>query len=150
MSLVPRIRRPLWFALAAIAASLPGTTGASTGPRCEAMPAGCTTCSCCEDGSAASTQPGPISALRPASESRPIGLGCPISSSPCVCRAPQPVAPAQKPGQREEERRVETGREVAADSLSYAGPRVPVAIAFMPNVGPPRSPIYLRTARLLI
>ncbi len=150
MSLASRLRRSLWFALAAIAASLPGTAGASTEPRCEAMPAGCTACSCCEDGSPTSSQPSPTSALLPASTSRPIGLGCPISSSPCVCRAQQPIAPAQKPGQREEQRRVETGREVAADSPGYPGPRVPVAIAFMPDVGPPRSPIYLRTARLLI
>jgi hypothetical protein len=88
--------------------------------------------------------------MQSASESRPVDLVCPISSSPCVCRAPQPIAPAQKPGQREEERRVETGRDVAADSPAIPGPRFPVAIAFMPDVGPPRSPIYLRTARLLI
>ncbi len=150
MSLAPRLRRSLWFALAAIAASLPGMARAATEPRCEAMPAGCTTCSCCEDGSSVPSLTGPTASLMaPASSMRGMTIGCPIPG-PCVCRAGEPTAPAQKPGQREEQRRVETGREVAADSPSYTGPRVPVAIAFMPDVGPPRSPIYLRTSRLLI
>jgi hypothetical protein len=148
MSHVPRIRRSLWFALAAIAVSLPGSAWAATEPRCEAMPVGCTTCACCEDGSPASPHAGSTPALvAPASASQRVTLGRPVS---CMCREQEPTAPAQKPGQSPKERRVETGREVAADSPSHPGPRVPVAIAFIPDVGPPRSPIYLRTARLLI
>jgi hypothetical protein len=67
----------------------------------------------------------------------------------CECRG-QESPPAQKPSQRTAEHRVETSRDVAVDSSMDTGLHAPVAIAFMPDVGPPRSPVYLRTLRLLI
>jgi hypothetical protein len=151
MAIALRIRRRLWVALAAIAASLPGVAGAATGARCEAMPAGCTACHCCEETSASAASLGstPAAIIAPTPSTRGIVVGRPASSR-CECRSQEPTAPAQRPGQREGERRVETGREVAADSRIPTAPRAPVAIAFMPDVGPPRSPLYLRTLRLLI
>ena len=148
MAIALRIRRRLLVALAAIAASLPGVATASTGGRCEAMPEGCAVCCCCEGDStlSATAEPANVSptlAIPGIVVSRP-------APAPCECRSQEPTAPAQKPGQRVEERRVETSREIAADSPTLLRPRASLAIAFMPDVGPPRSPIYLRTMRLLI
>jgi hypothetical protein len=147
MAIALRIRR-LWVALAAIAASLPATAGAATNGRCEAMPAGCTAC-CCGDDASAPSRTTDSAIVAPTPSSRGIVVSRPASTS-CECRGQDPTAPAQKPGQRVEERRVETGREIAADSPTLMRPRASLAIAFMPDVGPPRSPIYLRTLRLLI
>ena len=151
MAFALRIRRRLWVAFAAIAVSLPATAGASTEPRCEAMPAGCTTCACCKEPAPASPQTATAPVLSVARTTRDMALARPASSAtPCVCRAEAPTAPAPKPGDRVEERRVETSRGVVAEPSAYPGPGAPVAIAFMPDVGPPRSPLYLRNARLLI
>ena len=148
MTIALCIRRRLWIALAAVAASLPATARASEA-KCEAMPAGCTTCSCCED-AAPTTDIDPALAEIAAPATRGMAVARP-TSSPCVCRVDGPTAPAPRPGQSAaSERRVETGRDVAADWPNHPGPRVPVASALRPPVGPPRSPIYLRTARLLI
>ena len=61
MAIALRIRLRLWVALAAIAAALPATAGAAEA-RCEAMPAGCTACDCCEKTSPPTTNLDPIPA----------------------------------------------------------------------------------------
>lgn len=150
MSLALRIRQCLWVALAAVAAALPGTAWASDGARCEAMPAGCTACACCEDAAspAAGVEATPSAIVAPDHPTRGVTVDRPAPR--CECRGQDSPAPAEKRGQRTTGRRVETSREVAADSSMNIGPRIPTAIDFRPDVGPPRSPVYLRTMRLLI
>ena len=89
MSLALRIRRRLWVALG-------GDRGVVArhgreppiGPRCEAMPAGCTTCSCCEDASTASLKSATAPALSAASPTRDMVVGRPAAST-----APRAAAP---------------------------------------------------------
>jgi hypothetical protein len=143
MAIVSRVRRQLWIALAAITVSLPATARAYDGARCEFMLAGCTACHCCtaDAPAVATTAVVPVPSAIGSTSDRP---------GPCSCCTPSPAAPAPRQEQRAEEQRTDNGRGVAAMSSVEPGPRVPVAIAFVPDVGPPRSPIYLRTARLLI
>lgn len=142
MAVTPRIRRRLWVALAAIAATLSMTGGASAASRCEAMPEGCAAC-CCEP------EPAVTTAQAPPVHGPAVGRPVP-STIPCACCAQAPTAPASKPGQRVEVRRADPGRELATAPPREIRPRHPSAIAFLPDAGPPRSPVYLRTMHLLI
>src|SRR4051794_17277876 len=102
MAVALRIRRCFWVALAAIAASLPGTAWVTAGARCGAMPAGCTAaCACCEKAAApgASADPTPAAVVAPTI--RGTAVDRLTSSAPrCECRGQEAPAPAQKPGQR--------------------------------------------------
>jgi hypothetical protein len=74
-----------------------------------------------------------------------------VPSGSCECRASEPTAPAERPAQRTTNDRAEAD---AGDVLSVFVPAPRSASSrpayHSPTESPPKSPLYLRTSRLLI
>jgi hypothetical protein len=142
-----------WIALAAIVgmfsvagdASASGTSG---GPRNDAraccLKRVCTVC-CCTPASASSgaLTTGLMVALTPQ------GSGLSAPARPCECRSSEPGSP----GLRHESRSSEDRADQALGKSALLNVYAPTAVTSwlkLPNASPPKSPLYLRTARLLI
>lgn len=145
--------RTLWVALAAIAGILSLAGDASACRVSDAAPAGRSCCvgrspaDCCCKGPVAApertaTAPAPIGASRPS-------LGIP--SPGCECRPGEPTAPTDRPAQRVHDDRPDAGRayDLAPGFVPVPG-LPPASRPIEPTASPPKAPIYLRTARLLI
>lgn len=106
-------------------------------------------CGCCGE---SQSLPAPPQASRlNAIASSPAGDFRQAPRSSCECRASEPAAPTERPAQRTGTDRtdVERGETLAALSLAVRPAPAP-AHRLLPNESPPKSPLYLRTSRLLI
>ena len=146
--------RLTWIALAATVCmlSVMGNASASTtsgapqnGARVCCLKRVCTVC-CCPQASASSA---PLTTGRsvalPAS-----GGSLSTPARPCECRSSEPGAPDSRHESRTSEDRSDQSHGESVQLNVHA----PVAITFaqliLPTASPPKSPLYLRTARLLI
>lgn len=69
----------------------------------------------------------------------------------CECRANEPVAPSERPvGQSSSDRKDVEGGEAIAAFFTTVTPSPAFGRILLPNESPPKSPLYLRTSRLLI
>jgi hypothetical protein len=146
--------RLTWIALAAIVGilSVVGDASASAASAAARNVASsccvkrvCTGCCCSpESGSTAPLATERSVAVRPSEG----GLSTP--SRPCECRSSEPGSPASRDESRFSEDRAD---QASGESVSLNG-HVPAAVTFtrhnLPTASPPKSPLYLRTARLLI
>jgi len=103
--------------------------------------------------------PGATKAPRSVSDSD-AGRITPVSQSPascrtspggaCSCRSQDPAAPTPKPAQGAAEGRSELAQASVFASLGeHASARDLIAARIMPAQSPPKTPLYLRNARLL-
>lgn len=127
-----------------VAASI-GGDASRTSPRECCLDRVCNTC-CCEPA---------------ADEGRPGSTGTRVElpphagrfaapARPCGCRSGEPTSPASRPESRPVEDRPDTDRSPSATSTVPAPAAVAFARPIPPDVSPPKSPLYLRTSRLLI
>jgi hypothetical protein len=142
-----------WFALAAIVGmlSMVGEASARTMKGTADAPKSCcvmpppSDCCCC---------PAKAKPLVPAIEqpaASPTGEArLSVPAVPCECRSDEPADPASKPESRNLEQRPERTGEKAADSPFVTVPSTRLALFVPPTGSPPKSPLYLRTTRLLI
>jgi len=78
------------------------------------------------------------------------GAGLAVPDRPCECRSSDPAAPTSEPESRSSEDRSD---HVCGDSVGLtldAHPAITFARLILPTASPPKSPLYLRTSRLLI
>lgn len=69
----------------------------------------------------------------------------------CECRASEPAAPSERPAQRTSTERSEAkGFETFATIATVVRPSPLLGRLLLANESPPKSPLYLRTSRLLI
>lgn len=106
-------------------------------------------CGCCGESRTLPSSPQASRLDAIVSSSAGIALQAPTPS--CECRASEPAAPTERPAQRTGTDRtdVERGETLAALSLVVRPAPAP-AHRLLPNESPPKSPLYLRTSRLLI
>jgi hypothetical protein len=152
-----RFRRYLpltWTALLATSAmlSVVGDASASStsglapnGARACCLKRACTVC-CCTPASAGSA---PLTTRRSIALTGSAG-SLSIPARPCECRSSEPAVPASS----QESRPCEVRDGHAHGAAANLGIRAPVTLTFarlvQTTASPPRSPLYLRTARLLI
>jgi hypothetical protein len=156
MALFRHHSRLAWVAVAAIMGML-SVAGDASASTADVAPRGdirsccaegrCTVC-CCKP---AEAPPRP----RPADRSAALpskGGDIAAPARPCECRSSEPATPAPKPESRSSEGRGDQARGEPVDPALDAGP--PPAATFarliLPTSSPPKSPLYLRIARLLI
>ena len=150
-----------WIALASIVGILSVATDASACVTTEGANAlrGCCiahpfrSCDCC--GSASSTTPAfhrHSAATWSASASAPLVTHCRFAASPasCRCHAEAPADPASKAGHRASEGRTGSGPVVLVGIASFsARPSLPSTCPAAFSVSTLRTPLFLRTSRLL-
>lgn len=106
-------------------------------------------CGCCGEGQALPvSSPGHRSDAAVASH---LGNSFRASTPSCECRASEPAAPSERPASRTSTERTDsdTGESLAAFAPDLRPARAPAAL-ICPNQSPPKTPLYLRTSRLLI
>jgi hypothetical protein len=151
----PRIR-PLWVALLAVVGTVSVADVASACTREVVAPAprACcaerppSECGCCSPGEAPSSgAPSHADAIVSPTADPLLRASMPS----CECRANEPAAPAERPAQRTSTERPEVEGVQPFAALDPA-PRRPSSHAplLLPNESPPKTPLYLRTSRLLI
>jgi hypothetical protein len=145
-----QLRLP-WVALVAIMGMLSVAGEATAGTVNGASRECCIvrTCDkCCCD--APSTSSPPATTNRPSAHpSDRANLTTP--TRPCECRSGEPAAPAPKPASRSSESRGDQARSNSfARSVDAPAPADVFARLLLPTGSPPKTPLYLRTARLLI
>src|SRR5262245_13426865 len=157
MTVVPRHLRHFGLIVAAIVGLLStvndGLAGTTSGGRHDVR------CGCCVGGS------GTACCCNPAAASPSSRLTSALSSSaftfkdaaltapafPCECRSTMPSTPAPKPDSRPSESRADRGGSESVDVVIDPPPPVAtLARLNFPTSSPTESPLYLRTARLLI
>jgi hypothetical protein len=146
--------RLTWIALAAIVGmlSVVGDASASTtsgapqnGARACCLKRVCTVC-CCTPASASSGLS--TTARSVALPSREGSFSSP--ARPCECRSGEPASPASRHESRPSDDRADQMHGESVE-LNVRGPTaVTFARLILPTASPPKSPLYLRTARLLI
>jgi hypothetical protein len=146
--------RLTWIALAAIVgmlsvvsnASASATSGASqNGARACCLKRVCTVC-CCPSASASSS---PLTAGRSEALLSTEGRFT-APARPCECRSSEPASPASRHDSRSSEDRADQTSGESAQLNVYAPTAVTFARRNLPTASPPKSPLYLRTSRLLI
>ena len=146
------------FPLIALVAVLGGLFTPGGASACETMKAdgGCATvkpCGCCN--SPATSTPA-HEVANPATASRPGPLHgvstCETTpSGGCVCGTEQPAAPEPRPGSKSSDNRSAPARDLGLFLSDLLPALVPPDRSTTPTVGhPQRTPLYLRTSRLLI
>jgi hypothetical protein len=148
--------RPIWVALLAIVGmvSVADVASACTTKPASAPRACCTNrppseCGCCTPGETLPTSG--VASHVDAIVSSPARVLFQAPSPSCECRASAPAAPTERPAQRTSSERseVKTFDSLAAViAVLKASPSL--GRLLLPNESPPRSPLYLRTSRLLI
>jgi hypothetical protein len=145
--------RLIWIALAAILgmSSVVGNASASTtagvpknGSLACCLKRVCTVC-CCTPAPASDPSKTERSMALPSSES-----GLYSSARPCECRSGGPGSPASRHESRSSEDRHDETQGEPVDLSVHVPTAVPFARLMVPTANPPKSPLYLRTARLLI
>jgi hypothetical protein len=142
-----------WFALAAIVGmlSMVGEASARTVKGATQAPKSCcvvpppSECCCCPAKAKPLIPAIELSAMFPTDGAR---LSAP--AVPCECRSDEPADPASKPESRTDEQRSDRAGEELAGSTFAAPPSATFAHFVPPTGSPPKSPLYLRTTRLLI
>ena len=153
-SIRPKSRFPL-IALVAVLGSL-FTAGGAT--ACETMKAdsGCAAvkpCGCCKP-SASVTPAHEVADSITASRPGPLRGTTACGTSPtggCVCGTERPAAPEPRPGPKTSDNRPAPARDLGLSLSDLPPSLVPPDRITTPTVGHPwRTPLYLRTSRLLI
>jgi hypothetical protein len=149
--------RALWVALLAIVGtvSVADVASACTTEVVAPAPRACcaerppSECGCCTLGEALPSSG--ASSHADAIVSSPANPLLRASMPSCECRAGEPAAPAERPAQRTSSERSEVQGIQPFAALDPA-PRRPSSHTplLLPNESPPKSPLYLRTSRLLI
>ncbi len=154
MTTIRRHLRLSWIALAAIAgmfsaagAASASTTGADAqGPgRACCVGRVCAKC-CCPPASAAAD---PARVERSATFA-PVGSRLATPAPLCECRPAGPEAPGSKSEPRPAETRDDQIRSQATELTIETRPAVSTVRLVLSPADPPKSPLYLRTSRLLI
>jgi hypothetical protein len=146
--------RLTWLAVAAFVGML-SVVGDASGSTVSSAPRNrvrhcclkrdCTVC-CCTPASASS---GPFTTGRSAALlSGRIAFSTP--AGPCECRSSEPGAPASRQESRSSLDRAGQGHGASIHLNVHAPAAVAIARHILPAASPPRSPLYLRTSRLLI
>jgi hypothetical protein len=125
------------------------TTKAGRAPRACCVNRPPSECGCCSERQAIPS---------PASNSRVDAIVTSLApvlfqaaSPSCECRASEPAAPSERPAQRTTTDRSEVqNRETLAIVAPTVRPSPSLGHLQLPNESPPRTPLYLRTSRLLI
>jgi hypothetical protein len=140
-------------------ASATAATAAGPGRTAEMRRSGCcgamlpAGCRCCEP-AVPGTSTAATAASVPSIGGRATAVATAGPDSPgstCQCRSHDPAAPIGRDGPRPHDGRGDPAREVAWGLLVLGDIlRAPSLSAAAPTVHLPRSPLYLRTARLLI
>lgn len=148
--------RPLWVALLAIVGmvSVADVASACTTKPVSAPKACCadrppSECGCCTPGE---TRPSSgVASHVDSFVTSPARVLSQAPSASCECRASVPAAPSERPAQRTptEQSEVKT-LESLATVAPVVRPLPSLARLLQPNESPPKSPLYLRTSRLLI
>lgn len=149
--------RSLWVALLAIAGMVSVadvasacTTKVAPAPRACCAERAPSDCGCCVPGRPLPSSPA-VAARFEAIASSPDGVLHQAPASSCECRASEPAAPSERPAQRTSTERSEVrGLGSSAAVLPADRPSPPLGRLLLANESPPRSPLYLRTSRLLI
>jgi hypothetical protein len=157
--MMPKTRhhfRPLLVALLAIVGmvSVADVASACTTKPASAPKACCasrptTECGCCTSGEthASSAHTSRVGAI----VSSPARVLYQAPSPSCECRASAPAAPSELPAQRTSTERSEVNSlEVFFTVTPVLKSRPSLGRLLLPNESPPRTPLYLRTSRLLI
>jgi hypothetical protein len=147
-SLRPHPRFP-WIALAAFVGLLSVVGEASA---CSDKPASKATRSCgsaCPATACCCESPSPESTDL-STAPRPVGVNLSVPYAPCECRPGGPTDPASKPESTSSERRSDHDRVESVDVTIEAHPAIASARIVLPAESPPKTPLYLRTSRLLI
>jgi hypothetical protein len=142
----------------ALVAVLGGLFTAGGASACETMngEGGCATvkpCGCCKSPALPTTD---HEVADPATASRPGPLhGVPTCettpSGDCVCGTERPAAPEPRPGSKSSDNRSAPARDLGLFLSDLLPSLVPPDRSITPTVGHPwRTPLYLRTSRLLI
>lgn len=155
----PRLHlRPFWIALLAIAGMVSVTDAASacTVKEVPAPPASCcagrpaSDCSCCPPAESADFAPAATSSDR-LMVAGPPAARLARSPSSCACRSNEPAAPARESKPRSSEDRSDpVGGQALAGLAVVARPPAAIVRPISAHPSPPKSPLYLRTSRLLI
>ncbi|MDB5350109.1 MAG: hypothetical protein JWN86_1356 [Planctomycetota bacterium] len=151
--------RPKWrFPSIALVTVLGSLFMAGRATACETMKAdsGCATvkpCGCCKP-SATVTPAHEVANSITASRSGPIRGTTACETSPtvgCVCGTERPAAPEPRPGPKSSDNRSAPARDLGLFLSDLLPSLVPPDRSTTPAVGHPwRTPLYLRTSRLLI
>ncbi len=153
--------RLLWVAFAAIVGSLSVAPEASAGPvsRDRAAQMLRDGCCCITPGNDCCCESAPIG-LHSGEVSKPGPLGIartpvPVDSRPgggsCECRSSDPARPPSNPSSRPSDDRSESGQDESPGGFVLVfPPSASLTRPILPHGSPPRSPLYLRTSRLLI
>jgi hypothetical protein len=114
---------------------------------CASRPPG--ECGCCGEGQAlALASPG---TRVDAAISSSVRIVTQASTPSCECRASEPAAPSERPAQRTGVDRPDAGSGESLCAVEPSScPTFRPALQLLANESPPRSPLYLRTSRLLI
>lgn len=138
-----------WFVLAAIVGMLSVAGEASA---CSIKAASKAARSCCTSAPASACcceTPGPGSSHLSRAPSL-IGNSLAVPNPTCECRPGTPGDPAPKPASPSSERRTDQGRVESVDLTHEVPPSLTFARIVLPANSPPKTPLYLRTSRLLI
>lgn len=141
-------RRPLIALVAIFAASFAASDAAACSTMKQGQGACQTICGCCTSvgDEAPATRVEVANPILPQSP----GVGCPAPAENCSCRSQEPAAPSPKPARSTVESRSELSETSAFMQLGEAFTARHAHCPLVPaNQSPPKTPLYLRNARLL-